>query len=103
MVIGYELRVGRLQGTLLRLSAFLLLASLLLKGSLAEADSSSEAGELLGKGWQGAGRPKGGGEETEMSLGLWDSRVVWPFCPLLCPLLEFGLWSPLSWTVFFDD
>lgn len=77
MVIGYELRVGRLQGTLLRLSAFLLLASLLLKGSLAEADSSSEAGELLGKGWQGAGRPKGGGEETEMSLGLWDSRVVW--------------------------
>lgn len=76
MVIGYELRVGRLQGTLLRLSAFLLLASLLLKGSLAEADSS-EAGELLGKGWQGAGRPKGGGETTEMSLGLWDSRVVW--------------------------
>ena len=74
--MGYELRVGRLQGTLLVSSPLLLLASLLFKGSLAEADSS-EAGELLGKGWQGAGRTKGGEEETEMSLGLWDSRVVW--------------------------
>ena len=57
-------------------SPLLLLASLLFNGSLAEA-GSSEGWGAAGERLSGAGRTEGGEEETEVSLGLWNSRVVW--------------------------